>query len=192
MNSYRTGGDFERRDALKALALGALAFDVGGVTVLLTPRQARAEAVPPKVLSPEEVAIVERLGETIVPGAAEAGLAHYLDQQLAIQPADSLLVLRYLNVPPPYLDFYRPGLASVERLARSRYGGPLASLDEAAVSEIVSTIRDGNPKDWQGGPAPLFYFVFRADAVDVVYGTVEGFDTLDVPYLPHIEPIEKW
>jgi len=28
----------------------------------------------------------------------------------------------------------------------------------------------------------------RSDAVDVVYGTVEGFERLGVPYMPHILP----
>ena len=41
---------------------------------------------------------------------------------------------------------------------------------------------------WQGPPGPLVYTVLRSDAVDVVYGTVEGYEALGVPYMPHILP----
>ena len=59
--------------------------------------------------------VLGTLGRAIVPGADEAGLAHYLDQQLSVTAAESFLMLRYLDVPPPYADFYRPALASVDR-----------------------------------------------------------------------------
>ena len=36
----------ERRDLIKGAAIGALAFTVGGVEVLLTAREARAQNVP--------------------------------------------------------------------------------------------------------------------------------------------------
>jgi hypothetical protein len=45
---------------------------------------------------------------------------------------------------------------------------------------------------WHDPPPPFFYFVSRADAVDVVYGTLEGFRRLRVPYLAHIRPTEPW
>ena len=38
----------------------------------------------------------------------------------------------------------------------------------------------------------LVYSVLRNDAVDVVYGTVEGFARIGVPYLPHILPPRTW
>jgi hypothetical protein len=34
--------------------------------------------------------------------------------------------------------------------------------------------------------------VLRSDAVDVVYGTVEGYDALGIPYMPHITPVTRW
>jgi hypothetical protein len=45
---------------------------------------------------------------------------------------------------------------------------------------------------WSGPPPPLFYMMVRSDAVDVVYGTKEGFDQLNVPYMAHIMPRERW
>jgi hypothetical protein len=34
--------------------------------------------------------------------------------------------------------------------------------------------------------------MLRNDAIDVVYGTVEGFARLSVPYMPHILPQRSW
>ena len=45
----------------------------------------------------------------------------------------------------------------------------------------------------QAPPAAGFvYFVLRSDAVDVVYGTVEGYAELGIPYQAHIMPLKRW
>ena len=119
----------QRRAALKSIALGALAVEVGGAIQFLTPSEARARAVPLKILSNGEAALVDALGRAIVPGADGAGLAHYLDQQMSGKTEDSLLMLRYLDVPPPYIDFYRPALASVDRFAQARYCKSMPKLN---------------------------------------------------------------
>ena len=36
------------------------------------------------------------------------------------------------------------------------------------------------------------YFVLRNDAVDVFYGTQDGFEALGIPYMAHIEPPSRW
>ena len=72
----------ERRDLMKGAGIGALAFTVGGVEALLTPRQARAQNVPFRLLKAKEAETIEALGETLVPGARAAGIAHFIDQQL--------------------------------------------------------------------------------------------------------------
>jgi hypothetical protein len=182
----------DRRRFLGGAGLGLLAFTVGGATLLLTPREARARDVPFRVLTPEDVRVVESLGETLLPGAATAGLAHYLDQQLAATPADSLLMIRYLDVPPPYAAFYKPCLASVDAASRKLHGKPFHDLDAPARDAFVAAIQKSVPEGWQGPPAPFFYFVFRADAVDVVYGTPEGFEKLGMPYMAHIAPPTPW
>ncbi len=46
--------------------------------------------------------------------------------------------------------------------------------------------------DWMGPPASYAFFVLRADALDVAYGTPEGFATLDIPYAAHIHPEPVW
>ena len=40
--------------------------------------------------------------------------------------------------------------------------------------------------------ASYVLFVLRADALDVTYGTPEGFDALGIPYMAHIMPETPW
>jgi len=53
-------------------------------------------------------------------------------------------------------------------------------------------MRQGKLQGWQGPPQGFVYFVLRSDAVDVVYGTVEGYEALGVPYQAHIMPLKRW
>lgn len=182
----------DRREFLKRTSLGALAFQLGGASVLLTPRQARAREAPFRVLTAPEVRALEAIGEVLLPGAREDGIAHYVDHQLAAAPEESLLMIRYLDVPPPYVGFYRPALAAIDAAARAAHGRPFAALEPAQAESLVGGMGQGNPEGWQGPPAPLVYFALRSDAVDVVYGTFEGFEKLGVPYMPHIMPPERW
>ena len=76
--------EIERRALLKGAAIGALAFTAGGADVLLTPRAARAQGVPLRTLSPEQAATLDAVGETLVPGARQAGISHFVDQQISI------------------------------------------------------------------------------------------------------------
>jgi hypothetical protein len=184
--------DARRRAILQRGMLGLLAFQVGGSVAVLTPRAARAAQVPLRVLDAAQVRTLEALGDTLLPGAAEAGLAAYLDHQLAADPAESLLMIRYLDVPPPHAPFYAAGLAAVDAAAQKLHGRPFAALEPATRDAFVGLMQRGALEGWQGPPAPFVYFVLRSDAVDVVYGTVEGFEKLGLPYMPHIPPTEKW
>ena len=184
--------DQARRQFLRSGSLGLLAFSLGGIELLLTPREARAKTLPFRVLKAAEVASLEALGEILVPGAREAGIAHFVDQQLAADPADCLLLIRYLDVPPPYIDTYRPALAALDAASQSAHRKNFSALDEEAAIALVRTMSQSNPEGWQGPPAPLFYFAARSDAVDVVYGTEEGFERLGIPYMAHIRPTAKW
>jgi hypothetical protein len=168
-----------RRSAL--MGLGLLPFVVGGCTEWLEPSEARSRAIALTRLSEREAALLEQLGELLLPGATEAGLAHFVDHNLGVAAADSLLMIRYLDVPPPYPDFYRAGLAALEAHAGGR-------LDEAMVGRLMAD----EPADWRGPPAPLFLFVVRSDAVDVVYGTRAGLARLGWPVMAHVEPEREW
>jgi hypothetical protein len=101
-------------------------------------------------------------------------------------------VLKYFGFPPPYVDFYRPVIGAIARLSESMFNQTLSALDEAEGRKLVEAFRDAPPKGWQAPPSPLAYHALRNDAVDVVYGTPEGFAKLGVPYMEHILPPEGW
>ncbi len=184
--------DQARRNFLKRSAVGLITVSVGGALVQLSPREAKAQGVVYQVLTLEEVTTLEALGETLLPGAADAGIAAFIDSQLAAGFEDSLLMIRYMDVPPPHAPFYKGGLAALDGFARSMIEQPFHELDDEARADLVRAFQFTQPESWQGPPAPLFYFVTRADAVDVVYGTMEGYEKLDIPYMAHIEPPSKW
>jgi len=183
-----------RREFLKAGAGGTtltLAFSIGGGMLLLTPAEARARRVPWSRLTPAEAALLQRLAEALVPGAAAAGVAHFVDQQLGVDPDDCMLIAKYFQVPPPYLSFYRSGLAAASALAAQTFGKGIAQLDAAELDELIEQLgRPGARVD--ALEVSMFYLCLRSDAVDVVYGTPEGFDRLAVPYMAHIMPPEAW
>jgi hypothetical protein len=182
-----------RREALQEMGIGlGLMFVMGatGLQAQNSPAQARAKAEPWLKLTPLEGRNLEALGDTLLPGAATAGIAHYIDRQLASDTP--LLMLKYLDFPMAFLDFYRQGLGALEALAQRRLQRSFADLTAAQRTDLVREISGANPDGWSGPPAPLFYFATRSDAVDVVYGTPEGYGKLGVPYMPHIAPRQKW
>ncbi len=181
-----------RRSFLQGTGLGLLSFSLAGAEVLLSPRQARAQGADFRLLDATEVSILEAFGEVLVPGARAAGIAHFVDQQMSVDPNESLFMAKYLNVPPPYADFYRAGLAALNRLSQALFDKDFDVIAQTNAVDLVRTISSSVPDGWEGPPAPLFYICVRADAVDVVYGSVEGFAKLGVPYMPHILPPENW
>jgi len=180
-----------RRRFMEGAALGALAFTVGGVETLLTPREARAQGVPLRTLRPEEAQTLEALGETLVPGARQAGVVHFVDQQLSVPPEEALLQARILNVRPPFVNFYRATLGAVDR-ASAAGGKRFAELDASAQHDFVDRMRQNKVEGWQGPAGSFVYLVARSDAVDAVYGTMDGYARLEIPYMAHIEPKTRW
>ncbi|MBR0725494.1 gluconate 2-dehydrogenase subunit 3 family protein [Bradyrhizobium manausense] len=181
----------DRRVVLQGGALG-LAFVVGGREMVLSPRKARAQDIPLSTLTPAERETLESFGDVLLPGAREAGIAHFVDHQLGVSPGEALLLARLVNVAPPFVNFYRAGLKALDEAATKSHGAPFARLSEDTKIAFVDQIRQRPPDGWVGPPSPFFYYVVRNDAVDVVYGTVEGFEKLGIPYMPHIPPSAKW
>jgi hypothetical protein len=169
-----------RRDFVKGAGLGALVFTVAGIEVLLTAKQARAQGVPFRVLEPQEVATLEALGETLAIGARQDGIAHFVDQQLTVPPAHALLSLRVTEVRP------------LDHASRAVHQRGFAELTAAEQHDFVDRLRQGKLESWQGPAQAFVYGTLRNDAVDVVYGTVEGFARLGIPYMPHILPQRSW
>jgi len=184
----------ERRDFMKGAGIGALAFTVGGATLLLTPGEARAQNVAFRTLNPEQVTTLEALGETLVPGARVAGISHFVDHQISIPATEALLEARILNVKPPFANFYRAALGAVERASQAvNSGRKFAELSAAEQHGFVDNMRQNKIEGWQGPPAGGFvYTVLRFDSIDVVYGTMAGYDALGIPYMAHIAPTQRW
>src|SRR5438067_123350 len=132
----------ERRAFVKGAGIGALAFSVGGVEVLLTPAQAHAQGVALRTLTVEQAATLEALGEPLVPGARAAGIAQFVDQQISGPAEEALLEARILNVRPPYANFYRAALAAVDRASKAANAGrAFAQLNESEQRALVDSMR---------------------------------------------------
>jgi hypothetical protein len=124
----------DRRHLLQA-GVASLAVAAAVPFSLFDPREARAQGMPFKVLSPDEVTTIEAVN------------------------------------------------------------GAFASLSPDAQHAVIEALRTGTIKPWDssgGVAAPVFYGMMRNDGVDVVYGSVEGFKNLDIPYMPHIMPKATW
>jgi len=156
-----------RRSFIHGTGLGLLSFTVAGSAVLISPRDARAKGADFHVLNDEEVELIEAFGEALAPGARENGIAHFIDQQLSVDAND---------------------LTALNDYSRKLNNKPFIALNDEAMNALIASLSSAVPEGWSGPPAPLFYLMVRSDAVDVVYGTVEGFERLGVPYMPHILP----
>jgi hypothetical protein len=193
MNSDKTtdATDTTRRSFLKTSAM-AMTYMVGGKALLLTPAAAHAAQMPMKVLSALEVTTLETLCEAIVPGSRSAGIAAFVDYQLAEKPHNALLMGRYLGLEPPFAPFYQQGLAAAHQAALTQFDRPWSQLTESQSKSLVDQMFTDAIANWSAAPASFLFFVWRADACDVVYGTRSGSDAIGMPYMAHIAPSDKW
>ncbi len=184
--------EIERRAFMKGAAAGTLAFTVGGAEVMLTPREAHAQNIPLRTLTPDQAATLGATGEALVPGAREAGIINFVDQQISIAPQEALLQARIFNVRPPFANFYRAALGAIDGASTKTKGKKFAELSPDEQHDFVNAMRQNKIEGWQGPPGPFVYNILRSDAVDVVYATMDGYAMLGVPYMPHIAPTKKW
>ena len=150
-----------------------------------------ALAVTTGSLSPGQTETLVAWCELLVPGAREADVGGFVGDQLSKQHGQARLLLRYLGWPPPYGAFYVGGLEALDGASQHAFGRRFVDLSPTEQGQV----RDGalaGTLPWAGPPAQLFYFMTRSDAVDVVYGTKEGFARIGVPYEPLIEPPSPW
>jgi hypothetical protein len=182
----------ERREFVKGAAIGALTITVGGLDAFVDARVARAQGAPFRVFTADEAGTVEALCETLVPGARSAGVAHFVDRQLSVPSTEALLEARILNIKPPFVDFYRAAISGINRASQAHHGLRFTQLNATQQYDFVDLMRQAMIDGWQGPPGPLVYAVTRSDAVDVVYGTMEGYAALGIPYMPHIAPKQRW
>src|SRR5215510_362532 len=182
----------QRRAFMKGATLGALAFTVGGSTVMLTAGEARARNIPFRLLKQAEADIIEAIGDTLVQGARAAGVAHFIDHQISVPAEEALLQARIFNVRPPFVNFYRAAVGAIDSASQRVLGYKFAEATPDQQTEFVHNMRQNKIDGWQGPPAPFVYTILRSDAVDVVYGTMEGYEMLGIPYQAHIVPEKRW
>lgn len=181
-----------RRTLLKAGLAGLIAAPVAGRLQWMTPAAAAESGLQLSSLTTEEGRLLGEFAASLVIGAIKQGVVPYIDHHITVPARESLLTLRYLDIMPPYLGFYRDGLAALAALCRQNGADGWADLPAPTQSALVAALQQGKVENWKGPPPPLFYFAVRSDAVDVVYGTMAGFDALGIPYLAHIPPEQPW
>jgi len=71
-------------------------------------------------------------------------------------------------------------------------GRPFAQLNADEQRTFVGNMRQNKIEGWQGPGGGFVYTVLRLDAVDVVYGTMAGYEALGIPYMAHIAPTQRW
>lgn len=154
---------------------------------------APASSRPLRWLTQTEAETLECIAEALAPGAAQAGICQFLDSQLAAPAAENQLMLQYLGVGhADHPAFYRTALAAIDALSRHRLKASCPDLTGEQRQALLAMLATDDTPHWQGAPASFVFFVLRADAVDVVYGTEAGSQRLDLPYMAHITPKDPW
>lgn len=144
-----------------------------------------------KVLTAAEVETLAAWCATMVSGADQAGVARFVDENLAGDQAASLLLLRYLDA-SDMAGFYRKGISGIEKECQHRFGLTFVRATATQRLELVEAAIASKMQVWIEPTPNFFYFISRSDAVDVVYGTQAGFADLKIPYLAHIQPPKPW
>ena len=130
------------------------------------------DAVAPAVVrffTPDQLAALRRLAEILMPasgelpGAAEAGVAGFLDFLIGVSPADRQAL-------------YRGGLDRLNAEAQNRYGKPFAELSLAQAEPILSPL--AAPWTYQG-PPDLFARFLGAAKDDVMQATTNSREWAD-------------
>ena len=188
-----TPDDINRRKFVRNTGLGVLAFNVAGVSTMLTPRAACADGVQFTTLTVADATLLAAFANHVLPGAAAAGVAHFVDHQLGVDPQECLLMCKYFpEIKAPFDVFYTGGIEALRQSVTEQYENSFDNLAAAEKNAVIDSLWQGKVAGWSGPPPTLFYMIVRSDAVDVVYGTKDGFDELNIPYMAHIMPKEKW
>ena len=181
---------------IKGASIGALAFSVGGVEVHAHAAGRPTPRAWPSRCSARTKRRRSRRSATRSPSARrEAGIAHFVDQQLTQPPPLALLSVRVGEVRPPYVNFLIAARLRAIDARRGGYGRPPVRRSRRGGADQVRR-GDEPPRAQEPGTArrrrASSMRSLRNDAVDVVYGTVDGFARVGVPYLPISLPEQRW
>lgn len=154
-------------------------------------RSAESASVTYQALTEAQAATLSAWCDALVPGAEEAGVAAFVDAQLAAPLRDTMLVAKYLTN-PPRLPLYRGGLAGIDAESHALHGAAFTALAADARESVIEAAAAGKTAAWTDPDPAFFTFLTRSDGIDVLYGTVAGFERLGIDYLAHIGPPEPW
>ncbi|MFY2822455.1 gluconate 2-dehydrogenase subunit 3 family protein [Ruegeria sp. MALMAid1280] len=164
------------------------------IVTLSLSRNAEAKTVENesyKILTTTEAETLAAWCTVIVSGAEEAGVARFVDENLAGNQSASLLLLRYIDA-SDMAEFYRKGILGIEKECQHRFGLSFARVTAGQRMKMIEAAVASEMQVWTDPDPNFFYFISRSDAVDVVYGTQTGFADLKIPYLAHIPPPRPW
>lgn len=176
------GQNLERREVLRALALAAAAAHTPGfvrwtfaystATTLGAPPA--ASAYEPRFFRPEEMALLTRLTEIVIPsddtpGAREAGVSEFIDFMVWSDPA-----LQYR---------FRYGLSWMEAHARHRHRRAFLALEGAQQEELIGAL--AYKARWREGEEDgrAFFALLRDYTVMGYYTSKVGMEALGAPGL---------
>jgi hypothetical protein len=149
-----------------------------------------SEPVSSGTLTADQRATLRAVADTLVPGAAEAGVVAFIERQLSRE--NPWLFLKYRDLPLAPLAFYQDALDAIDGLAARLHGERFADLGAEQRNGIIDLLIAGDPPGWNGPPANEVFTVLRMDAFDVLYATPAGYARLGVPLALHILPEERW
>ena len=180
--------DIERRALIKGAGLSVLAFSVGGAEVLLSPRAAHAQNIPFRTLTPEQSA----LGRWRDFGSWRQAGRISISLISSCRPHGEALLERAFSTCGRLMQFLSRGARRVDKTSQAKNGDKNSQLTPTERHDFVDLMRQNKIEGWQGPAGPFVYLIMRSDAVDVVYGTMEGYAALGIPYMPHIAPEKRW
>jgi hypothetical protein len=149
------------------------------------------QGAPYQTLSQSQADTYAAWSDLLVNGAADAGVARFVDKAISNPYVECLAMSRFF-VNPPLSKFYLAGIAGIDLESQTRFSGVFITLERDQQLTIVDAAIRSSTQAWHEPDPNLFYLMSRSDAVDVVYGTQQGFSNLKIPYLPHIAPTQPW
>ena len=176
----------ERRAFMKGAGSGVLAFTVGGVEVLLTPGAARTQGVPFRLLNANEGETSRRWARRWCPARARPALRISSTTRSRVPAEEALLQARIFNVRPPFANFYRAAHRRGRPRQREVNNGRkfCGAVDDRTARLRQQYAPEQDRRLDRARAERLSISLLRSDAVDVVYGTMEGYAALGIPYMP--------
>lgn len=172
-----------RREAVRAAAAGLTIAWLPGCGGPL------AEAAKP-MLTAGERSILDAVCDTLLPGAAKAGVGDFVAAML--REEDRMLAYTLVGAPIPASLFYPAALKAIDRFSQANFGARFASIPAVRREEVIGAMLAPDAKGWEGPPAFIVYWALRSDAADAMFATEASYEALGVPYLAHIMPPTPW